>query len=205
MAGGGRGGSAVAGRGGTGGAVDGGSLCAADVQFACAAGSPLSCSDALQSADCVSGQWQCPVGTIPFSQCICVGAPPPGCSCGATGWFCSDGGAGRGGAGAGGKGGTGGGTGGVSCGNTTCTAGNVCVRQQTEGGACFPPEDGGCPQGTSPGNPCCVRDPSYTCKPLPAACNGTLSCDCARQPLCTSANVCATPTASEIDCTLQVP
>jgi hypothetical protein len=169
--------------------------------FSCAYGSDGVCGDAVVRSYCMEGQWSCLPGQIPLYQCRCAGLNPQACPCGDAGWSCPDGGAGVGGNG--GAGGTGGG--GVSCGNTTCAGGNVCVRQQTVGGACFPPGDGGCPAGSSPGDPCCVRDPTYTCKPLPAACNGTLTCDCGRQALCTSGNICATPTPSEIDCTLQAP
>jgi hypothetical protein len=55
------------------------------------------CSDVAQPGTCVNGQWVCPGGTVPLSQCRCTGAPPPGCSCGSTGWSCPtpmDGGAG---------------------------------------------------------------------------------------------------------------
>jgi hypothetical protein len=114
------------------------------------------------------------------------------------------GGGGAGSGGAGGKGGGGGAGGSFACGNTTCPAGDVCVREQTLGGACFP-VDAGCPAGSSPAGQCCVRDPSYSCVALPAACNGTLSCDCVSQALCTSGHTCAMPTASEIDCTLLAP
>src|SRR6266498_692988 len=61
----------------------------------CAVGSSGGqCSDVGQLAPCINGQWTCPPYTIPFSQCKCVGAPPPGCSCGSSGWSCptSDGG-----------------------------------------------------------------------------------------------------------------
>jgi hypothetical protein len=198
--------------------------------FDCAFGSDGVCGDALVPAFCTEGHWGCGAGQIPLSQCRCAGLNPQVCTCGDAGWICPDGGAGTGGkGGAGGKGGTGGavdggtggnaggaggkgggatgGTGGiagVSCGNTTCTAGNVCLRKQTLGGACFSP-DGGCPAGTSPGNPCCVRDPTYSCVALPAACSGTLTCDCARSTLCTSGDMCTTPSTTEIDCTLLAP
>ncbi len=205
---GGRGGGG--GRGGTGGVVDGGSACAADARFSCAAGSPLSCSDAFQSAACVSGQWQCPGGTIPTSQCICVGAPPPGCSCGVNGWSCSGGTGGRGGSGgAGGRGGSGGASGGtgggaaIACGNSTCTGGNICLRRQTFGGACIL-ADGGCPSGSTPSGFCCVPDPTYSCVALPAACDGKLTCDCARASLCSNTTTC-TATDTEIACALLLP
>jgi hypothetical protein len=55
----------------------------------CAVGSPGGqCSDVGQLAPCINGQWTCPPSTIPFSQCKCVGAPPPGCTCGSLGWSC---------------------------------------------------------------------------------------------------------------------
>jgi hypothetical protein len=135
------------------------------------------------------------------------GAGGAGAAGGRAGGAGGSGDAGSGGAGGGGAGGSagGGGAGGrFACGDTTCAAGDVCVREQTLGGACFP-VDAGCPAGTSPVSPCCVQDPSYTCVPFPSACNGKLSCDCARQAICAAGRNCATPTSFEIDCTLLAP
>lgn len=50
------------------------------------------CSDAFQMSVCIAGQWQCPGNTFPASECRCIGAPPPRCVCGPTGFVCSDGG-----------------------------------------------------------------------------------------------------------------
>jgi hypothetical protein len=187
--------------------------------FDCAYGSNGICGDALSAAICNGGHWACGQGQIPRSECRCAGLNPQACTCGDAGWICPDGGAGGVGGGAGhggaggvggqggaaGHGGAGGGGGGpVACSNATCAAGDVCLRYQVEGGACFPP-DGGCPPGRSPAGSCCVADPTYTCMPLPAACNGTLSCDCARATLCPTTTLCSTPMAAEIDCTLLAP
>ena len=183
--------------------------------FDCVFGSAGVCGDALVPAVCTEGHWGCGAGQIPLSECRCAGLNPQACTCGDAGWICPDGGAGTGGkggtGGAGGKGGGAGGKGGGaaggaggSCGNTTCIDGTVCLRQQTLGGACLP-SDGGCPVGSSPGNPCCVRDPSYSCVPRPPACTGTLTCDCARSTLCKAGETCATPSATEVDCTLLAP
>jgi hypothetical protein len=62
--------------------------------FFCALGSPGGqCSDVGQAAVCSNGQWTCPSGTIRTSECGCVGAPPPGCTCGSAGFSCpTDGG-----------------------------------------------------------------------------------------------------------------
>ena len=55
----------------------------------CTFGSPGGqCSDLGELAACINGQWTCRPPTIPFSQCKCVGAPPPGCTCGSSGWSC---------------------------------------------------------------------------------------------------------------------
>ena len=51
------------------------------------------CSDAGQPAVCLNGQWTCQPPTNPFSQCACIGAPRPGCTCTSSGWSCpADGG-----------------------------------------------------------------------------------------------------------------
>jgi hypothetical protein len=120
------GGSGGGARGGTGGAAGGAAGCSGS-PFFCAAGSGISCSDAGGAfATCVSGQWSCPGGLIPSSQCKCTGAPPPGCSCGSSGWVCStpDGGAGgsTGGTGGGRSGGTGGAAGQGGGGAPGCAA-----------------------------------------------------------------------------------
>ena len=49
------------------------------------------CGDAALMRVCTDGVWTCPAGTIPLSECACVGRPPPGCSCGASGWECTGG------------------------------------------------------------------------------------------------------------------
>jgi hypothetical protein len=92
---------------------------------------------------------------------------------------------------------------GPTCGTMTCAGDEVCVRVQVLGGACFQPEDGGCPAGYSSGGPCCVADPSFHCAARPTACGSTLTCACAGS-LCTSGYTCA-PRANEIDCTLLAP
>jgi hypothetical protein len=52
------------------------------------------CGDSVGVADCVAGQWKCPIGTDDASQCTCFEFHPPGCTvCTANGWACPDGGA----------------------------------------------------------------------------------------------------------------
>ncbi len=48
------------------------------------------CGDALVGPDCVDGAWRCPSGTIPVTQCACLGRPPGACFCASTGWQCPD-------------------------------------------------------------------------------------------------------------------
>ena len=58
----------------------------------CVSGTPGgTCGDALLSPDCVAGSWVCPSGTIPVTQCACVGRPPGMCTCGPSGWECDAG------------------------------------------------------------------------------------------------------------------
>ncbi len=85
-----------------------------------------------------------------------------------------------------------------------CTSNSVCVRELTQGGAIMLENDAGaCPSGThataSGGQ--CARDPSYTCKPIPAACGATIDCTCAAS-LCSG---CRTATAAQVSCELDVP
>ena len=94
-----------------GGAADGGGACLANGRFTCLYGDGTFCGDVAILTECVGGQWQCPTGAVPASQCLCAGAPPPGCTCTSAGWACTDGGVGGAG-GRGGAGGTDGGTGG---------------------------------------------------------------------------------------------
>jgi len=73
---------------------DGGSMCSATPDHACVGGTPGGqCGDALLVPECINGQWACPQGTIPTSQCACLGLPAPGCSCTTNGWECPDAGA----------------------------------------------------------------------------------------------------------------
>jgi hypothetical protein len=95
--------------------------------------------------------------------------------------------------------------GGPTCGTMTCAAGDVCVRVQTLGGACFMPGDAGCPAGFSPGVVCCEADPTFHCAPRPPACGSTLTCACAASALCTPGRTCTTPTTTQINCTLLAP
>lgn len=60
----------------------------------CVMGTPGGlCGDAALQSTCTAGQWTCPQGTIPSTQCACVGRPPANCTCTATGWSCPDAGA----------------------------------------------------------------------------------------------------------------
>jgi hypothetical protein len=92
-----------------------------------------------------------------------------------------------------------------------CTAGNVCVSNQTVGGALIEPNDAGiCPTGmhpvpsggTAPGH--CENNPTYTCASRPAACSGALSCACAGA-LCASGHACQGATETQVSCVEAVP
>jgi len=95
------------------------------------------------------------------------------------------------------------GDGGAACGTMTCSAAQVCVRTNIQGGACVFPEDGGtCPAGTSAGSgPCCIRDPSFACASRPDACASSLTCACAASVLCAANYTCSMTSATEIVCT----
>lgn len=49
------------------------------------------CGDALSPPECVAGEWRCPTGKIPVTECACVGRPPGMCTCGPSGWECDGG------------------------------------------------------------------------------------------------------------------
>ncbi len=183
------------GTGGVGGTASG---CPSETRFYCVSSNDGVCSDALFPAVCTSGHWACESGMIPESECQCFVAVP--------GPFCPDGGAGAGGRGGeGGRGGTAGGSGGAgTCGDKLCGTGEVCVRRQTLGGACFL-ADGGCPPGRSLSGQCCVADPVYSCAPHPSACVSSLTCACAAPALCSAGQTCTMPSVNEIDCTLLAP
>ncbi len=85
-----------------------------------------------------------------------------------------------------------------------CTSGSVCVRELTQGGALIMENDAGaCPTGSSPSGfeNRCTWDPTYTCKPIPAACGTKLDCTCAAS-LCLG---CRTASAAQVDCEEDVP
>jgi hypothetical protein len=73
-------------------ARDGGSTdagCSGSRVFCSVGSSGGTCSDVASPATCLDGQWTCPASTVPTTQCRCVGAPPPGCTCGSSGWSCA--------------------------------------------------------------------------------------------------------------------
>jgi hypothetical protein len=69
----------------------------------------------------------------------------------------------------------------VNCGGEICVKGDICIKDEVDGGQPVQPQGGNCP-GTlvldDAGN-LCVSVTSYHCKGLPAACSGTPSCSCA--------------------------
>jgi hypothetical protein len=97
----------------------------------------------------------------------------------------------------------------VRCSDTgcdpNCDANSVCVSQRTSGGAIINENDAGaCPIGMHPtgSNGRCDYNPSYSCKPTPAACGSKIDCACA-QVLCSG--FCQVDSTQQIDCTEDVP
>ncbi len=134
--------------------------------------------------------------------CASTSGNPDGGGTGGTG-----GSSGTGGAGGTGTGGSGGGS--ASDCVPACGTGSVCVGSGIEGGALITPNDAGvCPTGThSSGgsNPICEHDLSYSCKPIPSGCNGTITCTCAAA-LCPSGGyACQVTSAKEMTCIEAVP
>ena len=130
---------------------------------------------------------------------------------GATGSAGSVGSGGRGGTGGGsaaGGGGTDSGDGGtIPCGNTACTAGQVCLRTVI-GGASYVCPDAG--HVTFPANcdglivdsaGCCFGSEVsvYSCVARPSACGATATCACAASTICTIGD-CSQQRAGEIIC-----
>jgi hypothetical protein len=88
-----------------------------------------------------------------------------------------------------------------------CSAGSVCVTQGVEGGALILESDAGtCPAGTHPASmgqsSVCERDPSYSCKPIPAACGSKVACPCVGS-LCDGS--CQSTTSAQVTCIELVP
>jgi hypothetical protein len=124
---------------------------------------------------------------------------------GSGGTISSTGGSTSGGAGghAGGSGGLGGAGGASDC-NPECPAESVCVGSGIQGGAVFFADAGVCPQGRHAQGNICVQDLSYSCMPLPSACNGTVTCSCAGS-LCPASHTCSVQQPGELTCIEAVP
>jgi hypothetical protein len=116
----------------------------------CVSGTPGGqCGDALTPPTCVRGSWTCAPGTIPITECACVGRPPgSGCVCTPSGWSCG-----------GGDAGTDSGARTFACGERLTCRSNAQYCYVFIGGA--------------PGSV-----PSYSCMDLPAACGATPTCAC---------------------------
>jgi hypothetical protein len=66
------------------------------------------------------------------------------------------------------------------CGSQTCAPGQLCQRNQIEGGAIVLPDDAGvCPSGRENVGGTCRRLPTYFCHAIPAACGPSIDCACA--------------------------
>jgi hypothetical protein len=92
----------------------------------------------------------------------------------------------------------------VSCGTTTCPDGQVCVSNQTEGGAIIMADGGTCPSGRHDEGGLCQPDPTYQCAAAPAACGASLSCACAAS-LCAAPSMCQSASAGLVACVLLAP
>jgi hypothetical protein len=128
---------------------------------------------------------------------------------GGTGGAGAEGGHGGSGTGGSGTGGSGsGGAGGGDC-TPACGTGSVCVGTGTEGGVVIAPNDAGvCPTGShlSGGSvPYCQRDLSYGCQPIPAGCNGTITCACAGTLCPSGPYICQVSSSGELTCVEEVP
>jgi hypothetical protein len=91
--------------------------------------------------------------------------------------------------------------------NPACGSGSVCVGTGTSGGAIIVANDAGvCPPGTHPTGfeNRCDNDLGYACQPIPAGCNGTVTCACASS-LCASLHTCQSASNSGVTCLELVP
>jgi len=142
-----------------------------------------------------------------------------GIGCGSSSSL-SDGGGGAAGGSVGGDGGAGaagqGGVGGESpdAGPTTtcdagCSPGSVCLQTQIVGSHPAIANDAGvCPSSIPIGGECQVGFNyfTYTCVPIPASCNGTVSCACAGSILCpTTLAICVGPSDGGLMCLIEAP
>ncbi len=108
--------------------------------------------------------------------------------------------------GAAGNGGAGGGGGQSTDCTPACTGQTVCVGVGVEGGALILAGDGGtCPQGRHLQGNACIQDLTYSCMAIPAACNGTPTCSCATDTLCTSGHSCTQVSPNELTCVILAP
>src|SRR5262249_35889438 len=93
----------------------------------------------------------------------------------------------------------------VACGSTTCTAGQVCVMDQFEGGVLVMPNDAGmCPAGDQNQNGQCQPLPTYHCATFPAAGGSSLACGAARS-VGDGGSPCQSATAGLVQCFLMAP
>jgi hypothetical protein len=93
----------------------------------------------------------------------------------------------------------------TGCGGTTCAGGQVCVREQVQGGAVIVPDDAGmCPGGRVLTGNYCEQAPSYHCAATPPSCSSGLACACA-QSLCSSPYQCTQASAGMVQCVESVP
>ena len=102
-------------------------------------------------------------------------------------------------------------TAGGACGDKTCTAGQICTRTHTSGGACLSCGDdaAACPTGSHCGGTCCTPDTisySYACKDVPTACVAGISCgDACGNALCSGGCPCESVAADFVTCHCLAP
>jgi hypothetical protein len=96
-----------------------------------------------------------------------------------------------------------------ACGSQTCAPGQLCQRNQIEGGVAVLPDDAGvCPAGTENVGGTCRRLPTYHCFAIPKACGATIDCACAGDfclLISSCPYVCEGTSGRELHCLCAVP
>lgn len=96
-----------------------------------------------------------------------------------------------------------------ACGSQTCAPGQLCQRNQIEGGVVMLPDDAGvCPAGSENVGGTCRRLPTYHCITIPQACGATIDCACAGDfclLISSCPYVCEGTSGRELHCLCAVP
>lgn len=102
-------------------------------------------------------------------------------------------------------------TAGGACGDKTCTAGQICTRTYTTGGACLPcgGDSAACGAGAHCEGACCAPDThsySYACKDAPSACGSAPTCSGAcGNALCSGGCPCESVATDVVTCHCLAP